>query len=85
MKNITRDDQSNYELLDISDPFVCQKAHAYTLTLDPLDPKWDIVSYYRDITQVNPTYIRKYIDGVGVRWDNKTDNNWLEDLKSLDL
>jgi hypothetical protein len=85
MKNITRDDQSNYELLDINDPFVCQKAHAYTLTPDPLDPKWEVISYYRDITQTGPTYIRKYVDGVGVRWDNRTENNWLEDLKNLDI
>jgi hypothetical protein len=86
MKNITHvDDKSQYEMLDINDQFVCQKAHAYTLTPDPLNPKWDIITYYSDMTVVNPTYIRKYIDGVGVRWDNKPDNSWFEDLKNLEF
>ena len=86
MKNITHiDDKSQYEMLDISDPFVCQKAHAYTLTPDPLNPKWDLITYYSDVTVANPTYIRKYVDGVGVRWDNKPDNSWFEDLKNLDF
>jgi hypothetical protein len=86
MKNITRDDdKSNYEMLDIHDQFVCQKANAFTLTPDPLDPKWDIVTYYSDVTVPNPTYIRKYVDGVGVRWDKEPENNWLEDLKNLDI
>jgi len=86
MKNITHvSDKSQYEMLDISDPFVCQKAHAYTLTPDPINPKWDIITYYSDTTVVNPTYICKYVDGVGVRWDNKPDNSWLEDLKNLEF
>ena len=85
MKNITHDDKSNYELLDTTDDFVCQKANAFSLTPDPLDPKWDIVSYYRNVTSSSPTYIRKYVNGVGVRWDKEPDNSWFEDLKNLDL
>jgi hypothetical protein len=85
MKNITHDDKSNYNVLDISDPFVCQKAHAFTLTPDPNNPKWDVVTYYHDANVPDPTYIRKYVDGVGVRWDKQPENSWLEDLNNLEF
>jgi hypothetical protein len=85
MKRITHDEIVNYTELNIHDPFVCQKAHAFTLTPDPLDPKWDVITYYSNPFISNPTYMRKFQDGVGIRVDNKPENNWLEDLKNLDL
>jgi len=87
MKRITSDDLNTglYEIIDSTDPLVCQKANYYILYPDPLDPKWDIVTYFRMLGDTSFTYVRKSIDGVSVRWDNRTEDNWLEDLKNLDL
>jgi hypothetical protein len=87
MKRITPDEVNTglYEIIDSTDPLVCQKANYYILHPDPLDPKWDIVTYFRMLGDTSFTYIRKSIDGVSVRWDNRTEDNWLEDLKNLDL
>lgn len=87
MKRITSDELNTglYEIVDNTDQFVCQKSNYYTSHPDPLDPKWDIITYYRLIGDQLPTYMRKYVDGVGIRVDNKPDNSWFEDLKNLDF
>ena len=87
MKRITVNELNTglYEMLDINDPFVCQKANYYTSHPDPNGPKWDIINYFRLIGDQLPTYMRKYVDGVGIRVDNKPDNSWFEDLKNLEF
>jgi hypothetical protein len=87
MKHITSNELNTglYEMLDNTDPLVCQKSNYYTSYPDPLDPKWDIITYYRLVNDQVPTYVRKSVDGVSVRWDNKPDNSWFEDLKNLDI
>ena len=87
MKRITSDELNTglYEMVDNTDPFVCQKSNYYTSHPDPLDPMWDVITYYRLLNDQTPTYMRKYVDGVGIRVDNKPDNSWLEDLKNLDF
>jgi hypothetical protein len=87
MKRITSDDLNTglYEIVPNTDPLVCQKANYYALHPDPLDPKWDIITYFRMLGDTSFTYVRKSIDGVSVRWDNRTENDWLEDLKNLNL
>jgi hypothetical protein len=87
MKHITSNELNTelYEMLDNTDPLVCQKSNYYTSHPDPLDPKWDIITYYRLVNDQVPTYVRKSVDGVSVRWDNKPDNSWFEDLKNLDI
>ena len=85
MRRITHDEAVNYNELDTYDQFVCQKSHAFTLTPDLNDPKWEVVTYYSDPNGSSPTYIRKSQDGISVRVDSKPDNNWLEDLKNLSL
>ena len=87
MQRITNDDLNTglYEIVPHTDPLVCQKANYYILSPDPLNPKWDIVHYFKRLGEIEPTYIRKYVDGVGVRWDKGAENNWLEDLKNLDI
>jgi hypothetical protein len=85
MRRITHDEAINYNKLDVYDQFVCQKSHAFTLTPDPNNPKWEVVTYYSDPNGSSPIYIRKSQDGISVRVDNKPDNSWLEDLKNLDI
>jgi len=85
MRRITHDETVNYTKLDTYDPFVCQKSHAFTLSPDPNDPKWEVVTYYSDPFISNPTYMRKFQDGVGIRIDNRPDNSWLEDLKNIEF
>ena len=87
MKRITSNelDTGLYEIIPNTDPLVCQKANYFTLHPDPLDPKWEIITYYRMLGDTSFTYVRKSIDGVSVRWDNRTENDWLEDLKNLNL
>ena len=48
LKRITEDEALNYSPLISGDPLLCHKAHAFTLTPDPEDPKWEIVTYYTD-------------------------------------
>jgi hypothetical protein len=87
MKRITHDEISNYIKLNIHDPFVCQKAIAYTLTPTPNDPKWEEIDYYAD-PNVKFTSMWKSNEGVSrvrMDYDNKAENSWLEDLKNLDL
>ena len=85
MRRITHDETVNYNELDTYDQFVCQKAHAFTLSPDPNDPKWEVVTYYSDPNGSSPTYIRKSQDGISVRVDNRPDNSWLEDIKNISL
>lgn len=87
MQRITSNelDTGLYEMVPNTDPLVCQKANYYTLHSDPHDPKWDIVTYFRLIGDQSLTYVRKYVDGVSVRWDNRPDNSWFEDIKNLDI
>ena len=86
MRRITHDETINFIELDTYDQFVCQKSHAFTLSPDPNDPKWEVVTYYSDpSSSSNPTYIRKSQDGISIRVDNKPDNSWFEDLKNLEL
>jgi hypothetical protein len=85
MRRITHDKTLNYAELDIYDPFVCQKSHAFTLSPDPNDPKWEVVTYYSDPLIGDPTYMRKSQDGVSIRVDSKPDNSWFEDLKNLEF
>lgn len=87
MKHITPNETSNYTKLDINDPFVCQRAIAYTLTPDPLDPRWEVIDYYTD-PNLKFTSMWKNFDGTSrmrMDYDNKGENNWLEDLKNLDI
>ena len=87
MKRITSDelDTGLYEIVDNTDPIVCQKSNYYTSHPDPHDPKWNIITYYRLIGDQLPTYVRKSVDGVSIRWDGRTENSWFEDLKNLDI
>jgi hypothetical protein len=85
MKRITHNETVNFNKLDMYDPFVCQKAHAFALIPDPLDPKWDVVTYYSDPSIGDPTYMRKSQDGISIRVDSRPENNWLEDLKNLEF
>ena len=87
MKRITSDELNTglYEAIDSADPFVCQKANYYTSHPDPIDSKWDVITYFRLVSDPLPTYIRKYVDGVGVRWDKEPENSWFEDLKNLNI
>ena len=58
MRRITHDEAINYNELDTYDQFVCQKSHAFTLSPDPNDPKWEIVTYYSDPNGSSP-----FVDG----------------------
>jgi len=51
MKRITHEDAHFYKVLDsnkLSPEQVCDKATAFTLTPDPVNPGWDLVTYYQD-------------------------------------
>ena len=48
LKRITEEEALNYSPLVPGDPLLCHKAHAFTLTQDPTDPRWEIVTYYTD-------------------------------------
>jgi hypothetical protein len=55
MKRITPDDiidkdtwEVKYIQLDTFDPFVCQKATAYSISPNPQDPRWEDITYYTD-------------------------------------
>jgi hypothetical protein len=48
LKRITPDEILEYTPLISGDPLLLQKAVAFTLTEDPTDPRWEIVTYYTD-------------------------------------
>lgn len=51
LKRISREDAHFYKLLDsnkLAPEQVCDKATAFTLTPDPANPGWDLVTYYQD-------------------------------------
>ncbi len=87
MQRITTKDLDTglFEMIDNADPFVCQKSNYFTISPDPFYPGWETVHYFRRLDDIEPTYIRKYVDGIGVRWDKGPENDWLEDLKNLDI
>jgi hypothetical protein len=70
MIRITQDETKNLTRLDNNDPFVCQRATHYTLAPDPIDPKWDVVTYYYDFNTLY-SYISKTIDSTRMRVDYK--------------
>lgn len=57
-----------YIELDMNDPFICQKATAYTSTPNPLDPKWDDIKYYTQ-KPLKYTSMWKTQDNTRVRVD----------------
>lgn len=46
MKRISKDEILNYTPMAVGDPLFARKAIAFTLTPDPGNPGWDIVTYY---------------------------------------
>lgn len=51
MKRLTQEQAHFYKALDTEKFTVeelCRRAVAFTLTPDPLDPKWDLVTYYQE-------------------------------------
>jgi hypothetical protein len=71
MIRIPQDKSKQYVELDTNDPFICQRATHYTLTPDPSDPKWELITYYSDFNN-SYSYIAKTIDNARVRIDYKS-------------
>ena len=86
MKKIKHDDIVNYNRLDGDDPFVCQKAIAYTLTPSSDDPRFEDVTYYGS-PNFKFTSMWKSQDNSRMRvdYDSRADNSWLEDLKNMEF
>ena len=48
MKRISESEKKLYVLIDPSDPMLCKKAVAFSLTKSQEDPGWEEVSYYQE-------------------------------------
>jgi len=68
LKRITSVEALEYMPLISGDPLLLQKARAFTLTPDPLDPKWDIVTYYTDGS--DPEYTLSPLELMYREWDD---------------
>ena len=68
MKRITEEEALNYMPLVPGDPLLCHKAHAFTLTPDPDDPRWENVTYYTDDSK--PLYLLHPLEIMYKEWDD---------------